>query len=53
MRFYYIALAKSDGSWEFLEKFEATNDDKANEYAAKNYDGQEWYVLDSRRENIN
>ena len=50
---YQIAVPIADGSWDVLERFEAEDDDAANEYAETHYDGQDWYVLDAAGKNIN
>lgn len=50
---YSIAFVKADGSWDIVETFAASDDNAANAYASENYDGQDWYVLDSNGDNIN
>jgi hypothetical protein len=52
---YRIAhVIGSDGSWDILEEFEATDDTAANAYAEANYaDDPDWYVLDAAGDNIN
>ena len=36
-----------------VEEFVAATDEEANDYAEANYEGQEWFLLDSDGENIN
>jgi transglutaminase-like putative cysteine protease len=50
---YSIAFVMEDGSWDIFEPFNAANDDDANAYAEKHFDGKGWYVLDARGRNIN
>jgi hypothetical protein len=52
-RQYRVALADSNGEWDVLEFFAADDDDAANAYAEKHYQGQEWYVIDRNGRNIN
>lgn len=50
---YAIAFQAADGDWDYAETFHADNDAAANEYAQRNYAGQEWYVVDEDGDNIN
>lgn len=52
-REYRIAFARNNGTFWVRERFVALDDDEANAYAERHYDGQEWYVLDSTGRNIN
>lgn len=53
-REYRIAFVReSDGRFDAVETFMATDNAAANEYAERNYHGQEWYVLDAAGRNIN
>lgn len=51
---YHIAYVDgSDGSFDIVQSFTAKDDDAANRYAEAHYSGTEWYVLDSKKHNIN
>ena len=50
---YVVAFVREDGRFVAGERFLAINDKCANAYADKNYQGQEWYVLDRDGRNIN
>ena len=57
---YKIAFTLESGEFDVYETFEADNDEEANEYAEENYSeeafpsgGGEWWVLDSKKNNIN
>jgi len=50
---YYVAIAKADGAFEILREFTATNNAAANEFAFYNFNGLEWFVLDSKKQNVN
>jgi len=50
---YTVALADCNGHWEVLERFLASGDIEASNYAEANYPDLEWYVLNARGENIN
>jgi hypothetical protein len=50
---YYIAFPTESGAWDIVETFEAEDDAAAEAYAEEEYDGQDWWVLNSKRENIN
>ena len=51
---YYVAHAKTDGSWDILEVFDARDDHAAMAYAEFHHYGDEnWYVLDEKGRNIN
>ena len=52
-RSYRIAFVKADGDFDVFETFVADGDGEANAYAEENYEGREWYVLDSAGKNIN
>ena len=50
---YHIAFQAESGEFDVVETFEAADDAAANAYAEANYDGQEWYILNSAHRNIN
>jgi hypothetical protein len=51
---YSVAFVREqDGEFEVVESFYETDDDAANRYCEEHYDGQEWYLLDSRGRNAN
>lgn len=51
---YSVALVNgSDGSFEVIEQFTATDDAEANAYAKQRYPEDEWFVLDAQGQNIN
>ncbi len=50
---YKIAFMMESGEFDIVETFQADDDDDANAYTEDNYADQEWYVLDSRGNNIN
>ena len=53
-RLYNIAFViYSDGSFDIIEQFMASDDAAANSYAEKNYPDDEWYVLNAAGRNIN
>jgi hypothetical protein len=52
-REYRIAYAGSNGEWDVVDTFTATDDAAANAYAEATYFGDEWYVLDNTGRNIN
>ena len=50
---YQIAVMNgSDGSWDTIETFEATDDDAATAHAEQHHGDIEWYILDSDGDNI-
>lgn len=50
---YRIAFAREDGSWDFVETFQAIDDEDANLHAEAVYGDREWYVVDAAGRNIN
>lgn len=52
-REYRIAYAMGNGEWDVVDRFMALDDESANAYAERHYDGDEWYVLDANNRNIN
>jgi hypothetical protein len=50
---YTVAFADSNGDWDRVETFTATDDTAASDYAERKYAGDEWYVLNAAGENIN
>ena len=52
-REYRIAYPMTNGEWDVVDTFYASNDADANAYAETHYDGDEWYVLDANNRNIN
>jgi hypothetical protein len=50
---YFVAIAKADGGFEILREFTATDNAAANEFAHYNFNGLEWFVLDSKKQNVN
>jgi hypothetical protein len=52
-REYRIAYATTNGEWDVVKTFRATDNAAANAYAEEHYSGDEWYVLDDAGRNIN
>ena len=51
---YSVALVNdSDGSFDIIERFTASDDATANAYAEQHYPEDEWFVLDEQGRNIN
>ena len=50
---YYAAFQREDGEFEIVREFCAHNDLHAEVLAEEWYPGQEWYLLDERKQNIN
>lgn len=53
MKTYIISFMLTDGSWDYIEPFDADTDAEANEYAEERYGESPWYVLDEHGRNIN
>jgi hypothetical protein len=52
-REYRIAYPLTDGEWDVVDTFLASDDTAANRYAETHYIGYEWFVLDDQGRNIN
>lgn len=52
-REYQIAYPMTDGKWDVVDTFLASDDTAANQYAETHYTGDEWFVLDDQGRNIN
>jgi mannose-1-phosphate guanylyltransferase len=50
---YRIAFVKADGSWDYVNEFEACDDEAANAYAEETFPGKDWFVIDADGNNIN
>lgn len=50
---YYIAYQRESGKFEIVEDFTAKSDESANAYAEQHFANDDWYVLDSNKQNIN
>ena len=52
-REYRIAYPMTNGEWDVVDTFLASDDAAANHYAETHYTGDEWFVLDGTGRNIN
>jgi hypothetical protein len=52
-REYRIAYQLTDGGWDVVQCFLASDDTAANAHAQAHYTGDEWYVIDHTGRNIN
>jgi hypothetical protein len=50
---YSVAVVRTDGEFEIIDRFTAMSNDEANDYAAKHHPNVEWYVLNCTGKNIN
>lgn len=50
---YSVAVVRTDGEFEIIDRFTAMSNDEANDYAAKHHANVEWYVLNCTGKNIN
>jgi hypothetical protein len=50
---YHIAYAREDGEWDIVRTFVAMHDHYAMQIAEDTMPGEDWYVLDEEKNNIN
>jgi len=52
-RYAVAFVVEATGAFEVVERFEAADDDAANQYAERHYPERPWYVLDDQGRNVN
>jgi hypothetical protein len=50
---YHIAYAREDGEFDIVRTFVAMHDHHAMQIAEDTMPGEDWYVLDEEKNNIN
>lgn len=53
LREYRIGIIGRECEWEWMDRFMASDDAAANEYAKRYYARHEWFVLDQNGRDIN
>ena len=50
---YYLAFQTESGEFDIVQEFISHSNREAEKMAEEWYPGQEWYVLDEQKQNIN